>query len=80
MDAEATDLNKSLSTLSEEEFRTMAPVIKNRLIALRDKILSSGQTPSVEDARGMIKRELTDLYRNQYNKLYKVELPNSTNF
>lgn len=79
LDAEATDLNKSLSTLSEEEFRTMAPVIKNRLIALRDKILSSGQTPSVEDARSMIKRELTDLYRNQYNKLYKVELPNSTN-
>lgn len=78
LDAEATDLNKSLSTLSEEEFRTMAPVIKNRLIALRDKILSSGQTPSVEDARNMIKRELTDLYRNQYNKLYKVELPNST--
>ena len=64
--------------MSEEEFRTMAPVIKNRLIALRDKILSSGQTPSVEDARSMIKRELTDLYRNQYNKLYKVELPNST--
>lgn len=78
LDAEATDLNKSLSTLSEEEFRTMAPVIKNKLIALRDKILSSGQTPSVEDARSMIKRELTDLYRNQYNKLYKVELPNST--
>ena len=78
LDAEASDLNKSLSTLSEEEFRTMAPVIKNRLIALRDKILSSGQTPSVEDARSMIKRELTDLYRNQYNKLYKVELPNST--
>ena len=78
LEAEATDLNKSLSTLSEEEFRTMAPVIKDRLIALRDKILSSGQTPSVEDARGMIKRELTDLYRNQYNKLYKVELPNST--
>ena len=78
LDAEATDLNKSLSTLSEEEFRTMAPVIKNRLIALRDKILSSGQTPSVEDARSMIKQELTDLYRNQYNKLYKVELPNST--
>lgn len=78
LDAEATDLNKSLSTLSEEEFRTMAPVIKNKLIALRDKILSSGQTPSIEDARSMIKRELTDLYRNQYNKLYKVELPNST--
>lgn len=57
----------------------MAPVIKNRLTALRDKILSSGQTPSVEDARSMIKQELTDLYRNQYNKLYKVELPNSTN-
>lgn len=78
LEAEASDLNRSLSTLSEEEFRTMAPVIKNRLIALRDKILSSGQTPSVEDARSMIKRELTDLYRNQYNKLYKVELPNST--
>lgn len=78
LDAEATDLNKSLSTLSEEEFRTMAPVIKNKLITLRDKVLSSGQTPSIEDARSMIKRELTDLYRNQYNKLYKVELPNST--
>lgn len=78
LEVEATDLNKSLSTLSEEEFRTMAPVIKNKLIALRDKILSSGQTPSIEDARSMIKRELTDLYRNQYNKLYKVELPNST--
>lgn len=79
LEAEATDLNRSLSTLSEEEFRTMVPVIKDRIIALRDKILSSGQTPSVEDARSMIKQELTDLYRNQYNKLYKVELPNSTN-
>ena len=56
----------------------MVPAIKDRIIALRDKILSSGQTPSVEDARSMIKQELTDLYRNQYNKLYKVELPNST--
>lgn len=78
LEAEASDLNRSLSTLSEEEFRTMAPVIKNRLIALRDRVLSSGQTPSIEDARSMIKQELTDLYRNQYNKLYKVELPNST--
>lgn len=78
LDAEASDLNKSLSTLSEEEFKTMVPAIKDRIIALRDKILSSGQTPSVEDARSMIKQELTDLYRNQYNKLYKVELPNST--
>ena len=64
--------------MSEEEFKTMVPAIKDRIIALRDKILSSGQTPSVEDARSMIKQELTDLYRNQYNKLYKVELPNST--
>ena len=78
LEAEASDLNRSLSTLSEEEFRTMVPVIKNRLIALRDRVLSSGQTPSIEDARSMIKQELTDLYRNQYNKLYKVELPNST--
>ena len=79
LEAEASDLNMSLSTLSKEEFKTMAPVIKNKLIALRDRVLSSGQTPSVEDARSMIKQELTNLYRNQYNKLYKVELPNSTN-
>ena len=78
LEVEATDLNKSLSTLSEEEFRTMAPIIKNRITALRDRVLSSGQIPSIEDARNMIKQELTDLYRNQYNKLYKVELPNST--
>lgn len=76
---EARDLNKSLSTLSEEEFRTMAPVIKDRIIALRDKVLSSGQTPSVEEARSMIKQELINLYRDKYNKLYKVELPNFTN-
>lgn len=76
---EARDLNKSLSTLSEEEFRTMAPVIKDRIIALRDKVLSSGQTPSVEEARDMIKQELINLYRDKYNKLYKVELPNFTN-
>lgn len=62
--------------MSEEEFRTMAPVIKDRVTALRDRILSSGQTPSVEDARSMIKQELTNLYRDEYNKLYKVELPN----
>ena len=79
LEAEASDLNMSLSTLSEEEFKTMAPVIKNRITALRDRVLSSEQTPSVEDARNMIKQELTNLYRNQYNKLYKVELPNSTN-
>lgn len=76
---EARDLNKSLSTLSEEEFRTMAPVIKDRIIALRDRVLSSGQTPSVEEARDMIKQELINLYRDKYNKLYKVELPNFTN-
>lgn len=64
--------------MSEEEFRTMAPVIKDRITALRDRVLSSGQTPSVEDARSMIKQELTNLYRDEYNKLYKVELPNST--
>lgn len=75
---EAHDLNKSLSTLSEEEFRTMAPVIKTRITALRDKVLSSGQTPSVEEARSMIKQELINLYRDEYNKLYKVELPNFT--
>ena len=75
---EARDLNKSLSTLSEEEFRTMAPVIKDRIIALRDRVLSSGQTPSVEEARSMIKQELINLYRDKYNKLYKVELPNFT--
>lgn len=76
---EARDLNKSLSTLSEEEFRTMAPVIKDRIIALRDRVLSSGQTLSVEEARDMIKQELINLYRDKYNKLYKVELPNFTN-
>lgn len=76
---EAHDLNKSLSTLSEEEFRTMAPVIKDRIIALRDRVLSSGQTLSVEEARDMIKQELINLYRDKYNKLYKVELPNFTN-
>ena len=76
--AEAPDLNRSFSTLSEEEFRTMAPVIKDRITALRDRVLSSGQTPSVEDARSMIKQELTNLYRDEYNKLYKVELPNFT--
>lgn len=76
---EARDLNKSLSTLSEEEFRTIAPVIKDRIIALRDRVLSSGQTPSVEEARNMIKQELINLYRDKYNKLYKVELPNFTN-
>lgn len=76
---EARDLNKSLSTLSEEEFRTMAPVIKDRIIALRDRVLSSGQTPFVREARDMIKQELTNLYRDKYNKLYKVELPNFTN-
>lgn len=64
--------------MSEEEFRTMAPVIKDRITALRDRVLSSGQTPSVEDARNMIKQELTNLYRDEYNKLYKVELPNLT--
>lgn len=64
--------------MSEEEFRTMAPVIKDRVTALRDRVLSSGQTPSVEDARSMIKQELTNLYRDEYNKLYKVELPNWT--
>ena len=76
--AEAPDLNRSFSTLSEEEFRTMAPVIKDRITALRDRVLSSGQTPSVEDARSMIKQDLTNLYRDEYNKLYKVELPNWT--
>lgn len=75
---EARDLNKSLSTLSKEEFRTIAPVIKDRIIALRDRVLSSGQTPSVEEARSMIKQELINLYRDKYNKLYKVELPNFT--
>ena len=78
LQAEASDLNRSLSTLSEEDFRTMAPVIKDRITALRDRVLSSGQTPSVEDARSMIKQELINLYRDKYNKLYKVELPNST--
>lgn len=76
---EARDLNKSLSTLSEEEFRTMAPVIKDKIIALRDRVLSSGQTPYVREARDMIKQELINLYRDKYNKLYKVELPNFTN-
>ena len=56
----------------------MAPVIKDRIIALRDRVLSSGQTPSVREARSMIKQELINLYRDKYNKLYKVELPNFT--
>lgn len=76
---EARDLNNSLSTLSEEEFKAIAPAIKNRVTQLRDRVVASGGTPSLEEARGMIKQELTNLYRDEYNKLYKVELPNSTN-